>query len=1078
MSGLSIPRPSTQVEQEFVSETPSFATPAQQSCLVGPCFQIVSAFDDNQLPQDEAYAGPYRDGLGVISYDFPSLIEGALVAEYLTDVRVFLVFGSERQELNSPYDEALVVAGTNGELDGTTTANTVFTRPGLDFVTEGVAEGDALRFTYRGSSVDILISGVTSTELALDDSSTESVLYQELLASPSIDLTLATFQIIRNPAQWVYSVEAANASASLGPAAGYGTIRIAGTASDSLLGSGGDGVTVSIEPQPAFLQDSTCFVGMGVFWATGQAEDFTASIGAAGPVAAGTFMIQSAIGTGNAFVDVLRVISEEILIIDDTAENQSGIDYKIVSQTSTNTDGATDGGDETMFSSAGASFLTSIPQVGGAGTAPATDTYLEIEGVGVFRVTTVTDNNNIIISAGASGGLTDQTYTIAEVVLEESGVGNTGAENGAATTVCFAGGGLTSGLLTGRAIIVEQDDGEWEGEAFSSSPAEAYLDDYLADVGGTLTGSSSALTAEIVDVSTNMALLWDADARTLVIQPARGSDGLSTGGFADPGDNDGLYLDGALEDEEDPAYNATVAAIFAYTDSGLSFAFEETAARMGIVLTLDGGTDVGDILVGENLIGSTTPTGRIYVSYKALRTDVTPAAETPLFYEINDISQITTLLGDLPGNPLAIAAWFNLASAPRSPVRVLGVSDANAANPNGTSAAYAEAFAFLEPKKVYVIVPLTQDPVVGQFLQAHVDTMSLPENAGERLGIINSAMPTHAPAAVIASGTSGNTGTVAGQATAEFATSVDFALAEAQAGDILVVSARASAAEHLDSVNGTVGPLYGATITGVKAGDRFVLEFDGTGFPSPPSPPTPDTVSWNGLIDVTWTLYRPGASISIPADQAEAIAAIGEGYADRRIIHVWPDTVEGPVDGTTMLLEGFYAAAGVAGLISGKKPADPLTNANVAGLTGLKNSSGYFTKAHLDRMAGGGTCILVQDAPNQPVKVRHQLSTDTSSVERREISVTTALDYISAVYRATLDPQIGIVNITDELLTDIGTKADGLNQGFIDQGIVRNATLLSVEEDPLQPDRIIIEVGIRSLLPNNYNTVRLLVGGA
>lgn len=1064
MSGLRIPRPSTQVEQEFVSETPSYSTPAQQSCLVGPCFQIVSAFDDNQLPLDDAYAGPYRDGMGVISYDFPSLIEGALVTEYLSDIRVFLVFGSERQELNSPYDEATVLTSTSGELDGTAAANTVFTRPGLDFVTEGVEAGDAIRFTYKGATVDILIDGVTTTELSLDDTSVEDAIGDELNSGP-IDLTLASFSIVRNPAQWAYSVAAANASVSLGPSSGYATLSIAGTAPDSLLGSGGDGVVFSVEPQAYFLRDTTVFTGMNVFWATGEAEDFTASIGAAGPVAAGTFMIQGAIGAANSFVDVLYVVSPSICIIDDTAEGQSTLDYKIVSQTSTAADGATDGGDETLFSSAGAAFDTSIPNTAGT---PDTDTYIEIEGVGVFQVVTVTDDNNLVISAGAGTGLSGQTYTVGELVLEEAGVGYTGNENVGATTVCFAGGGFTTDILTGRAIVVQQADDSWEGQAFSSSPAEAYLDDYLAEVGGTLTGSSVAILGEVVDVDTDLALLWDEDARTLTFQPARGSDGLSTGGFTDPGDNPGLYLDGALSDVADPSYNATIAAIFTYTDAGMGLSTNEEVTRGGISLTFDGGTDVGDILVDENLIGSTTPTGRIYVSYKALRTDVTAAAETPLFYEINDVSQITTLLGDLPGNPLAIAAWFNLASAPRSPVRVLGVSDADSANPNGTSAGYSEAFAFLEAKNVYVIVPLTQDPVVGQLLQTHVDSMSEPENAGERLGIINSAMPTHAPAEVIASGTGGNTATVAGEAVAEFATSVDFALAEAEAGDILVVTALAGAAEHLDSVDGTVGPLYGATITGVKAGDRFVLEFDGTSFP----------VAWDDLVDVTWTLYRPGAAVSVPADQAEAIAAIGEGYADRRMIHVWPDTVEGPVDGTTMLLEGFYAAAGVAGLISGKKPADPITNANVAALTGLKNASGYFTKAQLDRIAGGGTCILVQDAPNQPIKVRHQLSTDTSSVERREISVTTALDYVSVVYRTTLDPQIGIVNITDELLTDIGTKADGLNQAFIDQNIVRNAALLSIEEDPIRPDGIIIEVGVRSLLPNNYNTVRLLVGGA
>jgi len=1063
MAGLSIPRPSTTVEQEFVAETPSYPTPSQQSCVVGPCYQIVSAFDDNQLPLDAAYAGPYRDGLGVISYDFPSLIDGALVADFLADIRVFLVLGSESTELNSSFDEATVFSGAGGELDGTSAADTVFTDPGVDFVTEGVVAGDAIRFSYKGRTVDIIVDAVAATELGLDDDSVTDAIGDELEMGGSIDLTLATYTIIRNPAQFQYSAVAANASAQFGPASAYFQLGLKADAGEEFQGSAGDGVQAVLSQQPAFLADDTVFTGEHIFWAVDQGEDFLVSVGPAGAAPAGFLLFTGAAGGANAFRDVLYVVSSEILIIDADGAGTVNADYKVLSQATTSDDGVTAGGDETDFSSAGAAFNTTIPNTAGT---PDADTYLEING-NIVTVVSVDSDTELTLGAGAGAGLSGETYTVGTLVLEETAKGNTGTAN----HVCFAGGGLTSDIVTGRAIIAESaDDGNtWEGALFDSLASEAYLEAYLATGDAAYTAYGVGTSGEIVAPDQPIALLWDSDTRILTIQLARGADGLSTGGVVDPGDNDGLYIDGALTDPDDPSYSAAVAAIFEFSESGASsIVFNEGAGRSGVTLVFDGGTDVGDLLLDENLIGSTTPTARIHVSYKALRTDVTAAAEDPLFYEINDATQVVPLLGDLPGNPLAIAAWFNLASAPRSPVRALGVSDADAANPNGTSTAYGEAFAFLESKSVYVIVPLTQDPVVGQLLTAHVDAMSEPENAAERLGIVNSQMPTHSQAEVIASGITGNTATVEGEATAEFTTSVDFALAAAEPGDVIVVAAKAGAAEHLEAVNGTIGPLYGATITAIKTTDRFVLEFDGTDFPS----------DWNDLVDVTWTLYRPGSAISIPADQAEAIAKIGEGYANRRMIHVWPDTVTGPVDSVESVLEGFYAAAGVAGLISGKKPADPLTNANVQAFTGVKHSTGYFTKKQQDRIAGGGSLILVQDADGQPLKVRHQLSTDTSSIEKREISVTTALDYMSVIYRTTLDPQIGIVNITDALLTDIGTKSDGLNTAFIEQGVCRNAALLSVAEDPSQSDRIVIEVGIRSLIPNNYNRVKLLVGGA
>ena len=168
----------------------------------------------------------------------------------------------------------------------------------------------------------------------------------------------------------------------------------------------------------------------------------------------------------------------------------------------------------------------------------------------------------------------------------------------------------------------------------------------------------------------------------------------------------------------------------------------------------------------------------------------------------------------------------------------------------------------------------------------------------------------------------------------------------------------------------------------------------------------------------------------------------------------------------------------VGALIGAKGPADPLTNTNVPGFTGVKHSSGYFTRRQLNRIAGGGNLILAQDASGAPIYIRHQLTTDTSTIEKREISVTTALDYVAEVYRTTLGPQIGRVNITDNLLTDLAGKAESINAAMKDQRILRRASLLAISEDPESTDRLIFDVGVVSLVPNNYNRVRILVGGA
>jgi hypothetical protein len=1067
MSGLSIPQPGVEVEQDFVAETASPATPAQQEVIVGPCFQVVSALDDNGLPLPEALAGAYRDGFGVIAYPLPGLSPGALVTGFLEDIRVFLSLGSMRRELHSVYDEVSIFSGSDSKIAGTPWSACVLTDPGVNFVTEGVAEGDVVRVTYQGEVRDVLVSSVAATQLGLDEDSLTRAFGTP--TSGSVDIDFATYSVIRNPAEFAYVEAASVARYTLGSDSDYVVFRVKTTAPTAYLGDGGDGLQIAMAAQPYTLRDSSCFVGANIFWDTSAGQNFVATVGAIGAVTS-RYLLIGAVGASAALLDVLRVVSNQILVIENGATaNQTAQNYVVAISVDSGVNGATGGGDETAFTSAGQNFNTSIPNTAGT---PDTATLLEISGVGVFTVVAVVSDTALTISAGAGAGLAAQTYTVVQQLDTGTGTGQTGKDNtGGQTTVCFAGGGLTTDILTGRAIITLTDGDTWEGGAYAAQPAGAHLAGYLANVTADLIASGTAVEAEVVDRNTDLSFVFDPTDRILTVLAGRGTDGLSTGGVQDPGSSGGVYIHEALTDPLDSAYDADISAIFESVVNGdmSPFTFTEAFVRSGVfAITFDGGAGAGDLLVDADLLGSTTPTALVYVSYKALRLDVTAAADVPLFYEIGNATQAVALLGPAPGNPLCIAALKAIAASPDAPIRVLGVSAVSGAKPFGTETAYQEALAFLEAKKVYVVVVLTQDPVVGQYLQAHVDAMSEPDQKAERLGILNSQLPTHAQATVVASGTAGNTGTVAGDSTADFAGDADFSLAQAEAGDILVVTAKAGAQSYLDSVDGTVGPLYGAPILGIKAGDNFIIQFDGTDIPS----------SWNGMVDVSWTLYRPGPAISVAADQAEAVAKIAEGYADRRIIHVWPDSLTGPVDGVDSVLEGFYGGAVVGALIGAKGPADPLTNTNVPGFTGVKHSSGYFTRRQLNRIAGGGNLILAQDASGAPIYIRHQLTTDTSTIEKREISVTTALDYVAEVYRTTLGPQIGRVNITDNLLTDLAGKAESINAAMKDQRILRRASLLAISEDPESTDRLIFDVGVVSLVPNNYNRVRILVGGA
>ena len=146
--------------------------------------------------------------------------------------------------------------------------------------------------------------------------------------------------------------------------------------------------------------------------------------------------------------------------------------------------------------------------------------------------------------------------------------------------------------------------------------------------------------------------------------------------------------------------------------------------------------------------------------------------------------------------------------------------------------------------------------------------------------------------------------------------------------------------------------------------------------------------------------------------QAEAISAVSASFGSSRCVHVWPDQyiLEDQV------LPGYYIAAIIAGMVGGLPSQRGLTRIGVPSIDKLTHSSGYFTDAQLDVIADGGTFILTQEASAASPVVRHQLTTDRSTVEFQELSFVKNFDYVSDICQDVLDNYLGQYNITNETL--------------------------------------------------------------
>ena len=223
-------------------------------------------------------------------------------------------------------------------------------------------------------------------------------------------------------------------------------------------------------------------------------------------------------------------------------------------------------------------------------------------------------------------------------------------------------------------------------------------------------------------------------------------------------------------------------------------------------------------------------------------------------------------------------------------------------------------------------------------------------------------------------------------------------------------------------------------------------------------------------------------------EQVDQIVAVANALASKRITLVWPPlaTVKNS-DGTFTNVDGTFLASILASAKSAYPAQQGFTNLPIAGPYELKYSNKYFSKAQLKRMADNGVLVFCQDAPGANIYALRQVTTDTSSFIKMELSCVTAEDKVSADLVALLKPYIGPYDITQDFLSFLHTKGD--NYMFDAQNtkadkcgpLVISGSIDSIlanikGSNPTIPDGTVeVTASIELGKPNNWTTVKLLV---
>jgi hypothetical protein len=368
---------------------------------------------------------------------------------------------------------------------------------------------------------------------------------------------------------------------------------------------------------------------------------------------------------------------------------------------------------------------------------------------------------------------------------------------------------------------------------------------------------------------------------------------------------------------------------------------------------------------------------RIYFDYVGLRLDVTASAATPALLTFSDVDTMVAAIGPISTeNPLALACFLMLQNTPSQSVSALGIAAVNEAAPMGTTTAHLSALTFLESKDVYAIAPMTDDPFVQQLYSAHVESMSAPEERGERIVFLWQGPPTRAMDTSILAGSDARVNgapnsITLGTTPIEGISTLGLDPAELSFDDSVYLELVVSQLGETNVYRFSVASVSG---TALQLRGSFAASENTDGFFDTPALDWTDDEDLSGL---TYTLKQRGSRLLIPGTNlsdraaiAATAAAQGESYNSRRTFMLYCGNVDTSIDGIVTPVPGYYAAAAIVGMIAELAPQQPFTRVSMTGFSKVYGTDDTFSENQLDTISDGGRYILINQAGR--IASRHQ----------------------------------------------------------------------------------------------------------
>ena len=209
---------------------------------------------------------------------------------------------------------------------------------------------------------------------------------------------------------------------------------------------------------------------------------------------------------------------------------------------------------------------------------------------------------------------------------------------------------------------------------------------------------------------------------------------------------------------------------------------------------------------------------------------------------------------------------------------------------------------------------------------------------------------------------------------------------------------------------------------------------------------------------------------------AERVAAVSASLKFKRVVMAFPDYCQ--VAGEK--LPGYYAACVTVGMIVGLPPNAGITNKGAAVVEKVFNSNFRFDEDQLNIIAGGGSLVFVQDDEASLPYIRHQLTTDRTTLETSEVSMIKNNDYISFVFKSTMKKFLGIYNVQEGLFVTLGPALDAdiasLKRVISTElgPIMITGSILELKQSETNKDQIEVVIDTVQPAPFNRGILRIL----